>query len=222
MNEKHLLRSRILGVLIQDARRAAGKSQEACAGFVGLAATELAEIERGERPISLPELEAFAAYVGQPLDHFLGDQLLSPDQAIKPLSPEVLTLRNRIIGVLLRQARLKARKTLTECAAALGETDEVFSSYELGQQPVPLSHLETLAGLLDAQMETFVDSPHNPLQPQAQPLHPQTTLEHLPPELREFIQEPANAEYVRAALHLSHIPADRLRGIAETLLELTF
>ena len=97
-----------------------------------------------------------------------------------------------------------------------------MTSYELGQQAVPLSHLETLAGLLDVQMETFVDSSHNPLQtrPQLQPA--QSGLEHLAPELREFLQEPANADYVRTAIHLSQIPTDLLRGIAETLLELTY
>ena len=49
----------------------------------------------------------------------------------------------------------------------------------------------------------------------------QTFLE-LPPELQDFVSRPINRPYLELALKLSDMSADKLRAIAETLLDITF
>ena len=225
MNEKHQLRSKILGVLVRDARCTAGKSVEACASFLGIPPAEMTRIEQGERPISLPELEAFAYCVDITLDHFWGDQLLVAGGTKQVPTPGLLALRNRVVGVLLRQAREQAGKTQQECAEALGTEETTLNEYEMGLTPVPLAHLESLADLLQVPIENFVDREHNPqITPAAAPTVSEVgpCLDHLPEDLQSFLLEPLNEDYIRTAQRLSEMPTDKLRGIAETLLELTY
>lgn len=53
-----------------------------------------------------------------------------------------LALRNRIVGVLLRNARERAEKTKRECAEALGVSTSTFTAYEEGRKPISLPELE--------------------------------------------------------------------------------
>jgi hypothetical protein len=85
-----------------------------------------------------------------------------------------------------------------------------------------LSELEALAGFLAMPMESFVDKEHNPIGRQLRPRHTLEELDHLPHEIRDFILEPVNVNYLRTALKLSRLPADDLRTIAESLLEITY
>ncbi|NIP32622.1 MAG: hypothetical protein GWN00_13130, partial [Aliifodinibius sp.] len=45
--------------------------------------------------------------------------------------------------------------------------------------------------------------------------------QNLPEELQEFIAKPVNQPYLELAKKLSELSADRLRGIAEGILEIT-
>ena len=110
IDEKMLLQDKILGILIRDARQVAGKTQKECAAFLDMSAGMLSDIEYGERPMSLPELEALAYLLDVPVEHFLGGQLLETVEK-KPFPvKELLILRSRVIGVLLRQARMAANR----------------------------------------------------------------------------------------------------------------
>jgi hypothetical protein len=40
--------------------------------------------------------------------------------------------------------------------------------------------------------------------------------------MRDFVAEPINGAYLETAMHLSEMDAQRLRTIAESLLEITF
>jgi transcriptional regulator with XRE-family HTH domain len=222
LSEKLFLRNKILGVMIRDARHGAGKTLDDCGAFLGISSSTLSEIEHGQRPISLPELEAFSYLVDVPLEHFFGDQLLGKNNGKQPPSEELVSLRNRVIGVLLRQARSAASRTQAECAEFLGVPASRISTYEYGETPVPLSELEALAGFFEIPVETFVDEEHNPIGQQLRRKHMMEELEHLPPEVQEFVLEPLNVNYLRTALKLSKLPADELRTIAESLLEITY
>lgn len=223
LSERLLLRNKILGVMVRNARHAAGKTPDACGAFLGVSASTFSDIEHGERPISLPELEAFAYLVDLPLEHFFGDRLLAENgDGKQPPSEDLVKLRNRVIGVLLGQARTAAGRTQAECAEFLGVPDTRVSAYEVGQIPVPLSELEALAALFNITLETFVDEDHNPLNQQLRRKHAVKELEHLPREVRQFVLEPVNVNYLRTALKLSRLPAEDLRTIAESLLEITY
>ena len=46
-------------------------------------------------------------------------------------------------------------------------------------------------------------------------------LKELPPDVREFVAQPVNVNYIQTAMRLSEMDADRLRTIAESLLDIT-
>lgn len=221
-DEKLLLRNKILGVLIRDARHAEGKTQEECATFLGMSASRLSDIEYGERAISLPELESLAFYLGLPVDHFFKDQLLDQERQPELDLEKLLALRHRIVGALLRQARLAAGKTQQECADLIGVSDSTISAYEYGQSPISLAELESLATFLGVPLKNFVDHEHNPMSRITPTSDELGNLSHFSPEVQAFLMEPLNADYVQTALSLSKIPTDQLRNIAETLLEITY
>ncbi len=56
-----------------------------------------------------------------------------------------VSVRSRKLGVLIRDARLAARKTIPECAQAMGVTGGVFRAYEEGRRAPSLPELEMLA-----------------------------------------------------------------------------
>ncbi len=68
---------------------------------------------------------------------------------------QVLELRNRILGVLIRNARERARATRKVCADVLGVTVYTFSSYEDGTKQISLPELELLARYLDLPLEAL-------------------------------------------------------------------
>lgn len=222
IDERLLLRNKILGALIRDARLAAGKTQKDCATLLGMSSSAFSDIEYGERPITLPELEAFAYLVNVPVEHFFGDQLLEPQEEEAAPVEELLALRNRVIGVLLRQARLAAGMTQEECGEAINAPDSRISAYEYGQMAVPLAELEILARTLSVRTESFIDSEHNPFATLSRQGLVSEQLKHLPEDLRAFLVDPVNIDYLRTARRLGTMPADQLRDIAETLLEITY
>jgi hypothetical protein len=85
--------------------------------------------------------------------------------------------------------------------------------------------LESLADFFQVPIEDFVDREHNPQiahAPTPTVSEESPCLDHLPEDLQTFLMEPLNEEYIRTAQRLSEMPTEKLRGIAETLLELTY
>lgn len=68
---------------------------------------------------------------------------------------EVSELRNRILGIRIRNARDKARISRRECAAAIGVSVNRFAGYETGQKAISLPELEMLARFFEVTMSTF-------------------------------------------------------------------
>jgi len=60
---------------------------------------------------------------------------------------QALDVRSKMIGVLLRAARLRAGKSMTQCADWLGCSPHIISQYEYGRRAISLPELELLAGL---------------------------------------------------------------------------
>ncbi len=70
-------------------------------------------------------------------------------------TPSQITLRTKKLGVLIRDARLSARRTPEECAKAMGVTKSVFRSYEEGKRAPSLPELELLAYSLKLPVDHF-------------------------------------------------------------------
>ena len=70
-------------------------------------------------------------------------------------TPSQTTLRTKKLGVLLRDARLTARRSPEECAKALGVTKRLLRRYEEGERAPSLPEIEILAYFLKVPVEHF-------------------------------------------------------------------
>src|SRR5258706_3521262 len=109
--EVHVLRARILGVLIRNARQANGKSQIEVAGELKISEDRVRDWEYGRVAPSLPELEMLAYSLGIPVSQFWSTKTLSGQEEARDAPPvdEYESLRDRVIGTLLTLARKDAK-----------------------------------------------------------------------------------------------------------------
>jgi transcriptional regulator with XRE-family HTH domain len=219
------VRAKIIGVLLKDARLAAGKTIHECAELLHCSDGSYAAFESGSKSLSLPQLELLAYLFKTPLDHFWSDRTqtaAAEQQPAADLPAESITsLRDRLIGAKLRAARKAVKIKIRDLAEELGLPPGRLSAYETGQRSIPLPQLEQLASRLGVSLEHFLerqgpvgewDSEHRDFE----------QFRKLPPELREFVSQPLNESYLRLARQLALLSADKLRGIAESLLDITY
>jgi transcriptional regulator with XRE-family HTH domain len=217
------IRTKKLGVLIRDARLSARRSVVECAEAIGIRKGVFRAYEEGTRSPSLPELEALVFYLGLPLDHFWSREIksagASPMQNID--LPRLLGIRQRKIGALLRQERMKASMSIRNLSGKTGISGSRIKAYELGESPIPLPELEVLVSTLGGNIESFFDT-SGPIGKWM--LSEETVQEflELPLELRQFVAAPVNRPYLELAMKLSSMSRDKLRSVAENLLDITY
>jgi transcriptional regulator with XRE-family HTH domain len=216
------LRSKKLGVLLQDARLAAGKSVEECAQAIGVSVSIFEAYEYGESSPSLPELEVLAYFLGVPLDHFWGMTAISESNSKNGEIDlhKLVGLRQRIIGTLVRQARTNANLELEVVAEAMGLTASQLDAYEMGEAPIPLPVLEQLGDYLYHPIREFQDQ-KGPLGSKIAEQRAVQGFLVLPADLQVFICKPVNRPYLELATRLSEMSVEKLRAVAEGLLEIT-
>jgi transcriptional regulator with XRE-family HTH domain len=215
------LRTKIVGVLLRDARLAAGKSMKELGDVIGLSGSTISSIERGTNSPSLPELELLAFYLGVPINHFWSDDIVSqePHPTENLETESLLGLRHRTIAAMLRQARNERNLSQKELAQRTGISASRIRRYESGETPVPLPELETLAGSLGYRVEDFADT-SGPVGEWITRQQAAQELDQLPKNLKEFIADPNNRRFLDLAQHLSSMPIEKLRALAEGLTEL--
>ena len=91
----------------------------------------------------------------------------------------------------------------------------------MGERPIPLPELEGLVALLGGQIETIFDQTGPIGQWMVQQKAVQDFLQ-LPPELQNFVSKPVNRPYVELAMKLSGMSTEKMRSVAEDLLDITF
>jgi transcriptional regulator with XRE-family HTH domain len=217
------LRSKKLGVLIRDARLAARKTLPELAQLVGVTGGILRSWEEGRRSPSLPELEILAYSLHLHLSHFWSKEAISDDTPFTERMnlASLIGLRQRLVGALLRQQRESAGHSLKTLSEQSGISTARLRAYEMGARPVPLPVLEGLVALLGGQIETVFDQTG----PVGQWMTQQKAVQdfsQLPPEIQSFVSKPVNRPYLELAMKLSSMSTDKLRSVAEDLLEITF
>ena len=216
------IRTKKLGVLIRDARLAARRNVQECAEALGIRKSIFRAYEEGLKAPSLPELETLVFYLDLPMDHFWGKQIKSeaPSRVGRLDLSKLLPLRQRKIGALLRQERMKASVSIRNLAHETGIASSRIKAYELGERPIPLPELELLVRTLGGRIESFFDR-HGPV---GQWMISEDTVKQfleMPVELREFVAMPVNRPYLQLAMKLSNMSRDKLRSVAEDLLDIT-
>ncbi|HMR64496.1 MAG TPA: helix-turn-helix domain-containing protein [Anaerolineae bacterium] len=222
-SDEAILRRKILGVKIRHARTRSGLNEQEIATALGITPAELAEIELGQRLVTLPQLEAMAVIFNIPVNYFWSDGIIREPNLNFP-TQEAMLLRQRIIGILLRQARERAGRSQQEVAQMLGYEPDQIEEYELGRLPIPLQELEHMAHYYKLPISHFVDQGMMPHKNGNQPptLNEIADFAQLPAEVKEFLANPANLLYINIAMKLSDLSADTLRSLAEGLLEVTY
>ena len=217
------IRTKKIGVLIRDARLAAHRSAQECAEAIGIRKSVFREYEEGLRSPSLPELEMLVYYLDLPIDHFWSSQSKSesPSRNEKLDLPKLLAVRQRKVGALLRQERMKSSISIRNLAHETGIVSSRIKAYELGERAIPLPELEVLVRALGGRIESFFDR-HGPV---GQWMISEEAIQQfleMPVELREFVALPVNRPYLQLAMKLSNMSRDKLRSVAEDLLDITF
>ena len=217
------IRSKTLGVLIRDARASARRSAQECAQALGIKGGLFRAYEEGRKAPSLPELEMLVYFLDLPIDHFWSREIKSGNPApYESLDlPKLLAVRQRKIGALLRQERMNASISIRSLAHETGISGARIKAYELGERPIPLPELEALVKALGGRVESFFDRSG----PIGQWLMTEEGIQlflEMPIELRQFVALPVNRPYLELAMKLSSMSRDRLRSVAEDLLDITF
>lgn len=221
-NAQITIREKKLGVLIRDARMAERRSIKECADAIGVKPGLFRAYEEGRRAPSLPELEALVFFLKIPISQFWGTETMSDTPA--PLEHEDITrliaLRHRMIGALIRQERTNANMSIRHLSAETGISQPRLKAYELGEKIVSVPELESILAVMGSRIETFFDQSG----PVGEWMSGQQTLQKfmdLPAELKDFVCQPVNLPYLELAMKLSSMSRDKLRSVAEGLLDIT-
>lgn len=219
--QNYLLRGKMLGVLLRDARINADRRLDDVAQYLHVPADEIEAWEFGEAAPSLPQLELLAYFFDVPVSHFWGIKTLASERS-RPVSAqeEFTALRNRMIGALLRQSREEMKSSIEDLAERTALEPQELHDYELGELPVPMQTLAVLANALQKSMSYFLETSSqigDLLSMREKWKHFNT----LPEELREFAANPQNIGFIEIALNFSRMNNDVLQRIAVSILDIT-
>ncbi|HWQ05050.1 MAG TPA: helix-turn-helix transcriptional regulator [Longilinea sp.] len=217
------LRMHKLGVLLQDARLSSRHTIEDCATAIGVSTETFQSFELGEAAPSLPQLEALAFYLDLPIEHFSGNEALSESAANQAVLnvDQLAQIRNRIIGTRIQMLRGERSMTLDELANLTSINAEKLKAYEEGLEPISMPELETVADELEAKVESFFDDHGTIGTWRSQQIAVQKFMD-LPEQHQTFVLQPVNRPYLELAMRLSELSVEKLRGIAEGILEITY
>ncbi len=214
------LRAKKLGILIRGARQSTNKTVAECAQALGISDDVFNSYELGDQSPSLPELEMLAYFLEVPMEHFWESEVYQPEED-HPLNPKaVLALRQRMVGAMIRKARVENGLSLSDFAAKAELDPEQLRKYELGEEPLPMPILDVLAEALGYQARYFLDQ-RGPLGMYFLRQKALKDFKELSPELQSFVCMPVNRPYLELAQRLSEMSVVKLRSVAEGLLEIT-
>ncbi len=220
MNEYDKTRAKILGILIRDARYHAERTVEECANLLGIAPGEFAAAENGEFSLSLPNLEILAIYLKMPISHFWGAETVSKKKSFD--REEFRELRQQVIGGQLRRARVEAGRDPQDLAKIIEEDEAIIAAYEAGEMAIPLLQLEQMGKYLGVSLDFFIEMSRGPLAEHEEQQKMLARFYAMPEEMRQFVCQPINQSYISTAMELSDMDVNRLRRIAEGILDITF
>ena len=219
--ESYRIRGKMIGVLLRDARLKAGRSFDDCAQMLRVTPQQIEAWEIGDDVPALPQLELLASYLDVPVSHFWGvDTLQAARDELHSAQDEYVALRNRMIGALLRLARQEQGSSLDDLAEASGLPAAQIQAYELGELPMPIHELTVLSNAVKKNMRYFLESESH----LGEWLAMREEWKHftqLPPDIREFAANPRNLGFIEIAIMFSQMPADKLRRVGESVLNIS-
>lgn len=221
-NAQITIREKKLGLLIRDARMAERRSIKECADAIGIKPGLFRAYEEGRRSPSLPELEALVYFLKLPISQFWSTETKSdagsPLESVDML--RLIALRQRMIGALLRQERTNVNMSVRHLASETGISQSKLKSYELGERAISVPELENILAVMGSRIDVFFDQSG----PVGQWMNSQRAMQkflELPEEMQNFACQPVNRPYLELAMKLSDMSKEKLRSVAEGLLDIT-
>lgn len=219
--ESFRIRARMVGLLLRDARLKKDRSVEDCARLLRVSTDQIEQWEFGDEVPSLPQLELLAYFLDVPISHFWGmDTLEATAQDPASAQNEYMALRDRMIGALLRVAREEKELSLDAVSAESGIPAEQIDQYEMGEAPMPMHELTVLSNAVGKNISYFLESSSH----LGEMLTMREEWKHftrLPEDIRKFAANPLNIGFIEIAIMFSQMPADRLRKIGESVLNIS-
>jgi len=221
MEKSALIKQKMLGLLMQNARQSVGLEAAEIAKLLGISASSLIAFEQGEEEAGVSVLESLADICGVPVSYFWADNPF-PQLNKTPNAQKTMVLRRKMLGILLNQARAEADLTPESVAEAIGITSDVLAQYEKGEIDIPLSQLHALATQYNVTLDNFTSKLSSNGNGKKLVATTVSDLKHFPPDVQEFLQNPTNVLYIKLAMKLHTLSADTLRALAEGILEITY
>lgn len=145
--DTHLISSRI-----RDIRKSKHLRTKDCAKALGVSKETYRNFEKGLSPISLPELELIAFYLG-----VTPTALIENNQGFTAFSnllhedirPQYLTLRRKMVGAMISAAREVQAVSVEDLKQATQIPADRLYAYEKGDIPIPLSDLFLISDYLE-------------------------------------------------------------------------
>jgi len=193
------------------------------AALLGISPSRYKAYENGSQMPSLPELEVLAINLSIPITTLLShDEQVAEVIAMAPIQTmKFMQLRQRIIATRLKKALEDAEIPRADIATALHIKPKELSNYLTGKKPIPIAMLDILCRIASITLQSLFGT-HGSVGERLSQAERIAGYKLLPPELQDFIAQPINRPYVDLANRLSNLPVDKLRSIAEGLLDITF
>jgi transcriptional regulator with XRE-family HTH domain len=219
--ESYRIRAKMIGVLLRDARLNAERSIEECAALLRVSVKDILSWEYGDAVPSLPQIELLAYYLGVSVSHFWGIATLESTYGRHfDFQLEYVALRNRMIGALLRQAREELNKGLEQLSQETAIPAPQLELYELGEVAIPMHELNVLAVAVNKNTSYFLETSGHI----GELLTIREEWKHfldLPQKQRKFAANPRNIGFIEIAIILSEMPAENLRQVGASILDIT-
>jgi transcriptional regulator with XRE-family HTH domain len=217
------IRMKKLAIMISDARRVSRRTADECAVVLGISTEDYFLVEQGKIAPSLPQLEILAYFLDVPVEHFWGNKILVENEVFQneATNQALRRLRDRYLGTRLRQLRIEASLPPEALAEKTSLSVESIEQFETGKVSIPVPELESLLRGLNARIEDVFDQSGPIGEWRSRQYNVRTFLE-LSQRHQQFIVRPVNIPYIELAIRLSDLSVEKLRSIAEGLLEITY
>lgn len=214
MRQRLELRNRILGAMIMQARTRRNFSRDDLSMATNLTIEEITDYELGLVPIPVTDLEDITHILQIDVFDWI-DSYAIPTRDINFKPFKIADLQAQKVTATVEEPDVHASQTV--------QTEKVeISTTPVPPQPAPVLESTPATAEKNVQKKESSTLPGSPQQQGHEPVELDLSDVNLPPELVDFISNPVNRQYLLLANNLSRMPADQLRRIAESLLEITF
>lgn len=199
MQQRLELRNRVLGAMIMQTRSRKNLSRDDLATMTALSLEEITAYELGILPLPVTDLEEITRILQIEVHDWIDSYAIPTRDMIRPVRT-----------VEPEQVQEQAAQPVPAPVAAEPPTPTSVTPVMPVETPVQVMETVPVTTQAVAGESIEISDLESLLN------------DRIPKELADFIANPVNKQYLLLASNLSHMPADQLRRIAESLLEITF